>query len=91
MIEKVMVNVTLKAGEKIWDKGELTAPLPKEILDEVYANTGNVTVIDGNQGGQTKLTFVAKRVEEGASSMTTMAVPKPEDSKLKPKLLRRRR
>jgi len=92
MIEKVIINTTLKAGEKVWEKGEiLSPPLPPDILNEIYAKTGTVSIISGNQTPQTKLTFVAKRVEEGASSMTTMAVPKPEDSKPKPKLLRRRR
>ncbi len=90
MIEKVMINVTLKAGKNVWEKGVLNAPLPQDILNEIYAKTGTVTVIDGDQTPQTKLTFVAKRVEEGASSMTTMAVPKPEDSEPKPKLRRRR-
>ncbi len=34
MIEKVMLNVTLKAGKKVWEKGAvLTAPIPKDILD----------------------------------------------------------
>jgi hypothetical protein len=92
MIEKVKLNVTLKAGKNVWEEGEvLTAPLPPDILNEVYANTGNVSVIDGDQRDrtQTKLVFVAKRVEEKASTMTTMAVPKPEDSKPKPKLRRR--
>jgi hypothetical protein len=92
MIEKVILNVTLKAGKNVWEKGAVfTAPIPKDILDEVYAHKDTVTVIDGDDRAQTKLTFVAKRVEEGASSMTTMVVPKPEDSKPKPKLLRRRR
>ena len=90
MIEKVMLNVTLKAGKNVWGKGEMNAPFPQDILNEIYANTGNVTVIEGDQISQTKLTFVAKRVEEKASSMTTMAIPKSDDSKPKPKLRRRR-
>jgi hypothetical protein len=93
MIEKVMMNVTLKAGEKVWEEGEiLSSPLPQDILDEIYANTGTVSVIEGDQRDRTqaKLVFVAERVKETASSMTTMAVPKPEDSKPKPKLQRRR-
>ena len=93
MIEQAIVNVTLKAGKNVWEKGEvLTSPLPPDILNEIYANTGTVSVIKGDHRDrtQTKLTFVAKRVEEEASSMTTMAIPKPENSKPKPKLLRRR-
>jgi nickel-dependent lactate racemase len=90
MIEKVIINVTLKAGKKVWEKGAiLTEPLPPDVLNEIYQNTGNVSVVSGDQTTQTKLTFVAKRVEEGASSMTTMVVPKPEESKPKPKLRRR--
>jgi nickel-dependent lactate racemase len=90
MIEKVIINVTLKAGKEVWEKGAiLTEPLPPDVLNEIYRNTGNVSVINGDQTTQTKLTFVAKRVKEGASSMTTMVVPKPEDSKPKPKLRRR--
>jgi len=94
MIEKVKINVTLKAGKNVWEEGTVlprdNEPLPPDILNEIYANTGTVSVIEGDQKGQTKLTFVAKRVEEGASSMTTMVVPKPENSKPKPKLRRRR-
>jgi len=92
MIEKVILNVTLKAGKNIWEEGEiLSAPLPPDILNEIYANTGAVSVIEGDQTNQTKLTFVTKRVEEKASTMTTMEVePKPENSKPKPKLRRRR-
>ena len=91
MIEKVLLNVTLKAGEKIWEEGSIeTAPLPQELLDEIYANTGTVTVLEGDEKSKTKLVFVAKRVEETATSMTTMAVSKPDEPKPKPKLLRRR-
>ena len=90
MIEKVMLNVTLKAGKNVWEKGAYSAPIPQDILDEVYAHTDNVTVIDGDDRAQTKLVYVAKRVEKTASSMTTMAVPEPENKKPKPKLLRRR-
>lgn len=92
-IEKVLIETTLKAGKNVWEKGVvLTAPLPPDILDEIYRNTGTVKVIDGSEMPQNKLTFVAERVKETATSMTTMAVePKPEDSKPKPKLNRRRR
>ena len=91
MIEKVRINTTLKAGKNIWDEGEiLTAPLPPDVLDEVYRNTGTVSVIEGDQMNQTKLTFVAQRVEEGASSMTTMQYDPPPPSKPRPKLKRRR-
>ena len=94
MIEKVMINVTLKAGKNVWEKGAvLTAPLPPDILDEVYKKTGNVIVVSGDEKDRTrnKLVFVAQRVQENASTMTTMQ-PAPEPvSKPKPKLNRRRR
>jgi hypothetical protein len=95
MIEKVMLNVTLKAGKNVWLEGEvLTAPLPPDIQNEIYANTGTVKVIQGTDTDvpQNKLVFVAERVKETASSMTTMAVEPPPDpvSKPKPKLLRRK-
>jgi len=90
-IEKVMLKVTLKAGKNVWEEGSvLTAPLPPDILDEIYRQTGTVAVIEGDQRNQTKLTFVAQRVEETASSMTTMQTPPPENSRPKPKLNRRR-
>ena len=91
-IEKVMIKVTLKAGKNIWEEGTvLTAPLPPDVLDEIYRQTGTVSVIDGDQMNQTKLTFVAQRVEDTASSMTTMQPAPDPVSKPKPKLLRRRR
>lgn len=92
MIEKVMMKVTLKAGENVWEKGTiLKAPLPPDILDEIYRKTGTVTVVEGEQRNQTKLVFVAQRVEEGASSMTTMQPAPDRENKPKPKLLRRRK
>ena len=98
MIEKVILEVTLKAGKNIWEKGTvLTAPFPPDIEIEVRGETGTVKVVKGNLMPQTKLVFVAERVKETASSMTTMAV-KPEakpspirEIKPKPKLKRRRR
>ena len=93
-IEKVHINTTLKAGKDVWDEGTvLTAPLPQAILDELYASTGTVSVIEGNQiTNKSKMVYVAERVKETATSMTTMAVePAPEPvSKPKPKLNRRR-
>jgi len=79
-IEKVMLETTLKAGPDTWEKGRiLTAPLPQAIIDEVAACTGNVKVIEGETRPGTKLVFVAERVAETATSMTTMATtPDPE-------------
>ena len=75
MIEKVMLNTTLKAGKDIWEKGRiLTAPLPQIILDEIAYGTGTVKVVEGENTPGTKLVFVAERVAETATSMTTMAV-----------------
>ena len=91
MIEKVIMKVTLKAGENVWEKGAvLTAPLPPDILNEMYSNTGTVEVVSGDHRTSTKLVSVPQFKEEQASSMTTMEMPKPEDSEPKPKLLRRR-
>ena len=94
-IEKVLLKVTLKAGKNVWEEGTvLTAPLPPDILDEIYRNTGTVAIVEGDaRQSQTKMTFVAQRVQEQATSMTTM-VPEPppqlKDIKPKPKLIRRR-
>lgn len=91
MIEKVMINTTLKAGKNVWEEGTiLEAPLPPDIQNEIYAQTGTVTVLEGDQMPENKLVFVAKRVEESASTMTTMQVDPPPDSKPKPKLRRRK-
>ena len=94
MIEKVMLNVTLKAGKNIWAEGTvLTAPLPPDIQNEIYSKTGTVKVIQGGDESpsQSKLVFVAERVKDTATSMTTMAVePAPDPvSRPKPMLLRR--
>jgi len=96
MIEKVIINKTLKAGTNIWEEGAiLSAPIPPDVLNEIYSNTGIVKVLEGEvEDGrtETKLTFVAQRVKETASTMTTMIEPTPEPiikSKPKPKLIRR--
>ena len=79
-IEKVMLKVTLKAGKNVWEEGSvLTAPLPPDILDEIYRQTGTVAVIEGDQRNQTKLTFVAQRVEETASSRCRHPHPRTAD------------
>ena len=91
MIEKVVLIKTLKAGKNVWEEGKiLEAPLPPDILNEIRAKTGIVKVIQGDDIAQTKLVFVAERVKETASSMTTMAIEPDPVSKPKPKLLRRR-
>jgi len=87
MIEKVMMDTTLKAGKDIWVKGSfLVAPLPQVILDEVANQTGTVKVIKGDLMPGTKLVFVSEKVAETATSMTTMAAPvkKPPPIILKP-------
>jgi len=98
MIEKVMMDTTLKAGKDIWVKGSfLNAPLPQVILDEIAYQTGTVKVIKGDLMPGSKLVFVSERVAETATSMTTMAVPekKPPPLVVKPimktknKLIRR--
>lgn len=45
-IESVRMLKTLKAGDRIFLEGAvLKPPLPKEILDEIIHNTGNVHVV----------------------------------------------
>ena len=49
-IEKVRLNVTLKAGKKIWLEGEvLESPLPLEIHEEILRNTGTVKVLSSSE------------------------------------------
>jgi hypothetical protein len=91
MIEKVMLNVTLKSGKDVWQEGTiLEAPLPPDILQEIKDNTGTVNILKGGPEASTKMVFVAERVKEKATSMTTVA-PKPppiKQNKPKPKLRR---
>ena len=92
MIEKVILTKTLKAGQKVWEEGTvLEAPLPPDILNEIYAQTGLVKVIQGEPRSEAKLVFVAERVKETATSMTTMATKHTpiEEVKSKPTLRRR--
>ena len=45
-IEKVLIKTTLKAGQNVWQKGMvLTQPIPKDILNEIYSNTGTVEIL----------------------------------------------
>lgn len=92
MIEKVIIKTTLKAGSKVWEEGAFVlAPLPPVILEEIQKGTGTVEIVEGNDMPRNKLVFVAKRVEEQASSMTTMQTKPPpiKQAKSKPKLIRR--
>lgn len=93
MIEKVIIKRTLKAGKTVWEEGAvLKAPLPPDILEEIRLNTGTVGVIEGDLRPKSKLVFVAERVKESASSMTTMATKPTPIVERKPKLkLNRRR
>lgn len=78
MIEKVMLNTTLKAGQDVWEEGRiLNSPLPQAILDEIACDTGTIKIIAGDGRPSSKIVFVAERVAETATSMTTMAVSKP--------------
>ena len=89
MIEKVRINTTLKAGNTVWEEGAiLESPLPPDILNEIHAQTGTVSVIKGTSLPENKLVFVAERVKEEASTMTTMMpIPDPV-TKPRPKLRR---
>ena len=45
-VKAVRLKVTLKEGEEVWLKGEvLNVPLPKAIIGELKAGTGNVEVV----------------------------------------------
>lgn len=45
-VEKVRMNVTLKAGFKSFLKGViLVRPFPREIIDEINQNTGTVEIL----------------------------------------------
>jgi hypothetical protein len=93
-IEKVRVKTTLKAGKDVWQKGLiLTEPLPKDILNEIYCDTGTVEILEQGQDMSNKPVLVSKgklkeattttTVEETVMATTTTPPPKAE---LKPKL-----
>lgn len=95
-VEKVRVKTTLKAGNIVWQKGDiLTVPLPKDILNEVYCNTGTVEILKQGRDITNKPVLVSKAklkkatttttIKEKALATTTTAPPvvKP---KAKPKL-----
>ena len=97
-IEKVRVKKTLKAGNIVWQKGDiLNAPLPKDILNEVYCNTGTVEVLKQGRDISNKPVLVSKAKLKEATTTTTMKeevmattttappVVKPKP-KIKPKL-----
>ena len=46
-IERIKVLVTLKAGQKVWDKGTIIdAPIPKELISEARARTKSVEILE---------------------------------------------
>jgi len=95
-VEKVRVKTTLKAGNIVWQKGDvLTTPLPKDILNEVYCNTGTVEILKQGRDIVNKPVLVSKAklkkatttttIKEKALATTTTAPPAAKP-KAKPKL-----
>jgi len=103
-IEKVLIKTTLKAGQIVWEKGMiLTEPIPKDILNEIYRNTGMVEILKQGRDMSSKPVLVSKTklkkatttttIEEGAGGTTTTAPPivKPKTkTKLKRKTTKRK-
>lgn len=99
-IEKVRVKTTLKAGSTVWPKGLiLTEPLPKDILNEIYCDTGTVEILKQGRDVSNKPVLVSKMKLKKATTTTTIeetplattTTPPPEvelkpKPKLKPKL-----
>lgn len=101
MIEQVLLKVTLKAGDKVWEEGKIVGPsppVPDVLLEEVKLGTGNVEVLkESGSVKSNKLIFVSQRVDEkGATTMTSMGSPTPSKplpppKKSEPKPLLRRK
>ena len=93
-IEKVRVKTTLKAGQTVWQKGLiLTEPLPKDILNEVYCNTGTVEILKQGRDVSNKPILVSKMKLKEATTTTTLkeealatTTTPPPEVKPKPKL-----
>jgi len=76
-IEKVRVKTTLKAGKTVWQKGLiLTEPLPKDILNEIYCNTGTVEVLKQGRDISNKPILVSKmKLKEATTTTTVEEIP----------------
>lgn len=93
-IEKVRVKTTLKAGKIVWQKGLiLTEPLPKDILNEIYCDTGTVEILKQGMDMSNKPILVSKMKLKEATTTTTMeeapiatTTTPPPKVELKPKL-----
>ena len=85
IIEKVILNTTVKAGKTVWEKGTiLDAPLPEDILLEISNNTGTVKILKQGQNVElVKNISVLVQKEKLKNSTTTTTV---EAKKEKPKL-----
>lgn len=63
-VERVKVLTTLKAGDKVWGKGEiLSSPIPADIISEIRAGTGTVEVLEGEGFTGPKKSKLIKRAE----------------------------
>lgn len=72
-IEKVRVKTTLKAGKTVWPKGLiLTEPLPKDILNEIYCDTGTIEILKQGRAASNKPILVSKMKLKEATTTTTM-------------------
>ena len=72
-IEKVLIKTTLKAGNLVWEKGcVLTAPLPKDILAEIEANTGTTEILAQRRDLFNKPVLVPKTKLKKATTTTTI-------------------
>ena len=85
IIEKVILNTTVKAGKTVWEKDTiLDAPLPEDILLEISNNTGTVKILKQGQNVElVKNISVLVQKEKLKDSTTTTTV---EAKKEKPKL-----
>jgi len=93
-IEKVLIKTTLKAGQIVWQKGMvLTEPLPKDILNEIYCDTGTVEILKQGRDVSNKPVLVSKMKLKEATTTTTLkeealatTTTAPPEVKPKPKL-----
>lgn len=101
-IEKVIFNITLKAGHTVWEKGSILTdelePIPDVILNEIMGSTGSVTVLKQGRSVITKPVLVQKEKLKEATTTTTVSTKKEpkvkkevKTKKAKPKLKQRKK
>jgi len=102
MITSVKVNVTLKAGSKVWMRGSvINSPIHPDLIREVKQRTGNVEVLSESPSmisqvpskapppTSTSLFMTDNEFVEGKGSNEKREEPKPKKST--PKLVRRKK